>query len=409
MKIDNNIPSFYKSNISKKLSSKTKSLQFLPKCLEIISKDSTIIYNGQKIKTSYLIDIVHNLLLKYYFKKENKFVLNAQVLKDKYGYLYKHYIDYLIEFKIISMVCNYKAGQRSRSYSLNPIIFKERIKRTKNLDKVLIKKYKKKVFDTINFVETDKSSINPNIREKLISDLFSVDIEFERSLFYLNCLKKEDIDIYNRNVYSVESINDKHIFYHFDDYGRLHTNFTILKSFIRKNCLLIDGEETCELDIKNSQPLFLCKLISDSQTAWVNKEEFEFFKSLVVSGNFYQYLIQMTGIKDKKQVKELTYKVLFGHNRINSKPDKTFSSLFPTIHHFIKLYKKEWGNHKILAHDLQRAESNLIYNKIVQKVMIIYPDVKLITVHDSLIFPKKWKSEITSIFEYELSQQFNLK
>ncbi len=409
MKMDNNLQSFYRSNISSKLNKKTKSLQFLPEVLKPISQLKTINFNDKKIKVSYLIDIIHNLMLKYYFKKENSFTINATVLKQKYGHEYKSYVDYLVENKIISMKCNYKAGVTSRIYQLNTNIFKSKIHRFKNEDKVLIKKYKKKVFETIDFVDANKSTIKQEIREKLISDLFSVDIDFERSIFFLNCLKKEDIDIYNRNVYSVESINDKHIFYHFDDYGRLHTNFTILKSFIRKNCLLIDGEETCEIDIKNSQPLFLCKLISDSKTAWVNKEEFDFFKTLVINGNFYQYLMQVSGIKDKSKVKELTYKVLFGRNRYNSKSDILFSKLFPTIYHFIKLYKKEFGSHKVLAHHLQRAESFLVYNKIIKKLMLLYPDLKIVTVHDSIIFPKRYNSEVQNIFDWELSQEFDLK
>jgi hypothetical protein len=408
MRVSNNLQSIYRLNITSKLNKKTKSLQFLPKCLDSISTKKTIIYNGEKIKSAYLIDIVHNLILKYYFKKENKFIINAMVLKDKYGYLYKHYIDYLVENKIISLLCNYKKGVSSRIYSLNPQIFKDKIKRTKNEDKVLIKKYKKKVFDTIDFIESEKSIINPLIREKLISDLFSIDIEFERSLFYLDMLKKEDVDIYNRNVYSVESINDKHIFYHFDNYGRMHTNFTILKSFIRKNCLMIDGEETCELDIKNSQPLFLCKLIYDSKTKWVKEEEFELFKQLTTSGNYYQYFMQITGEKNKKVIKELTYKVLFGRNVINSKADKVFSLVFPTIYNFIKLYKKENGDYKILAHDLQRAESKLIYNKIIKKIMLIYPEVKIVSVHDSIIFPISYKDKIQYIFDNEIKKEFEL-
>lgn len=407
--MDNNLQSFYRSNISSKLNKKTKSLQFLPQVLRPISGEKTLQFNDKKIKVAYLIDIVHNLMLKYYFKKENKFTINATVLKQKYGHEYKAYVDYLVKNDIISMKCNYKAGVTSRIYQLNPIIFKSKIMRVKNDDKVLIKKYKKKVFDSIDFIDAKKSSINQEIREKLISDLFSVDIDFERSIFFLNCLKREDIDIYNRNIYSVESINDKHIFYHFDDYGRLHTNFTILKSFIRKNCLLIDGEETCEIDIKNSQPLFLCKLINDSKTAWVNKDEFEFFKNLTINGTFYQYLMQVSGIKHKGDVKELTYKVLFGRNRSNSKSDILFSKLFPTIYHFIKLYKKEFGSHKVLAHDLQRAESMLIYNKIIKKLMLIYPDMKIITVHDSIVFPKRYRDDVQRIFDWELSQEFDLK
>lgn len=409
MRISHELESVYRSTITQKLEKKTKSLQFLPKCLEEISKTKFVYFLDKKIKTSYLIDIVHNMILKYYFKKENKFTLNATVLKQKYGHEYKAYVDFLIYKQIIKMKCNYKAGVTSRIYELNPVTFKQQIIRFRNDDKVLIKKYKKKIYETIDFVKQEESSIKPKIREKLISDLFSVEIDFERSIFFLNCLKKEDIDIYNRNIYSVESINDKHIFYHFDNYGRLHTNFTILKSFIRKNCLLIDGEETCEIDISNSQPLFLCKLIQESQTNWVNKEEFDFFRTLVTNGTFYQYVMQVIGEKDRNKVKEMTYKVLFGHNRANSKSDKLFSQMFPTIHHFIKLYKKEWSNHKIVAHDLQRAESNLIYNKIIKKVMLLHPEIKIITVHDSIIFAKKYRQLIQSIFDYELSNEFNLK
>ena len=407
MKLSNELESVYRSTITQKLDKKTRLIQFLPKCLEDINKLKFVLFSEKKLKTSYIVDMVHNMILKYYFKKENKFVINATVLKEKYGHEYKAYVDFLVYKNIIKMKSNYKAGFKSRIYELNPLVLKERIGRVRNEDKFLLKKYKRKIYDSIDFVRQDQSSIAVEVREKLISDLFSVEIDLDRSIFFLNCLKKEEIDIYNRNIYSVESINDKHIFYHFDNYGRLHTNFTILKSFIRKNCLLIDGEETCEIDINNSQPLFLCKLIKDTQTAWVNKDEFDFFKTLVINGNFYQYIMQVIGEKDKSKIKEMTYKVLFGYNRVNSKSDKIFSSIFPTIHHFIKLYKKEWSNHKILAHDLQRAESNLIYNKIIKKIMLLNPEIKIITVHDSLVIAKKYHKIAQSIFEYELSNELN--
>ena len=407
MKLSNELESVYRSTITQKLDKKTRLIQFLPKCLEDINKLKFVLFSEKKLKTSYIVDMVHNMILKYYFKKENKFVINATVLKEKYGHEYKAYVDFLVYKNIIKMKSNYKAGFKSRIYELNPLVLKERIGRVRNEDKFLLKKYKRKIYDSIDFVRQDQSSIAVEVREKLISDLFSVEIDLDRSIFFLNCLKKEEIDIYNRNIYSVESINDKHIFYHFDNYGRLHTNFTILKSFIRKNCLLIDGEETCEIDINNSQPLFLCKLIKDTQTAWVNKDEFDFFKTLVINGNFYQYIMQVIGEKDKSKIKEMTYKVLFGYKRVNSKSDKIFSSIFPTIHHFIKLYKKEWSNHKILAHDLQRAESNLIYNKIIKKIMLLNPEIKIITVHDSLVIAKKYHKIVKSIFEYELSNELN--
>jgi hypothetical protein len=189
----------------------------------------------------------------------------------------------------------------------------------------------------------------------------------------------------------------------------MHTNFTILKSFIRKNCLLIEGEVTHEIDIKNSQPLFLTKIIIDSGTLWVKNDELELFKYLTINGLFYQYLMDHLKISDKKKAKEITYKVLFGKNASNSKSDKIFKELFPTIHYFIKLYKKERGDYKILAYELQKAESNLIYNKIIREVMDIYPEIKLVTVHDSIIMSKKWRPHVENIFNKHIIREFDLK
>ena len=183
----------------------------------------------------------------------------------------------------------------------------------------------------------------------------------------------------------------------------MHTNFTILKSFIRKNCLLIDGEEICEVDIRNSHPFFLSILIKTSDTNWVNKEEFDVFFNLSTSGNYYQYLMDKLNLDSKDEAKEITYRVLFGQNRKNSKCDLQFSKLFPTIHFFIKLYKKEFSDYRILAHHLQRAESNVIYNRVIRRVLDLNPSIKIITIHDSLIIQKKWESVVSRILDEELS------
>ena len=395
------------SSIRQKLEGKKNSLQFLPQSLEKLSKEKLFEYKGQKLKPAYVIDIVHNLILKYYFKKENKFHLLATILKEKYGHLYNYYIDFLVENGILVLLSKHQKGKNSRIYAIRETILRGKIVRYNNYDKVLLKKYKNKVAQ----VEEDgieNSLIDSDIKAKLVGDLFNVEIQFDKSIFYLDNVKEQDVDIYNRNRYSVECINDKHIFYHFDNYGRMHTNFTILKSFIRKNCLLIDGQETHEIDIKNSQPLFLTKLIQDSGTKWVNEKEFDLFKNLTINGTYYQYVMDSIGTRDRGMVKELTYKVLFGRNGSTSKADKIFSNLFPTIHTFIKLYKKENGDYKVLAYELQKAESNLIFNKIIRQVMNLYPDIKIVTVHDSIIVPRQNKDEVWAIFQTKLFEEFGL-
>ena len=405
-KITNKIPS---QIVSKRVEDKTFTLQFLPECLYHIENIKTINYKETKLKTDYLIDIIHSLVLKYYFKKENRFAINATVLKDKYGYLYNYYINYLVDNNIISLMTQYQTGVTSRIYSLDDNIFNCKIKRYKNYDKVLLRKYKSKFVEMVGSSINEKESlIDEDVKEKLVTDLFSVNIEFERAIFFLDSLKYQDYDIYNRNIYSVECINNKHIFYHFDAYGRMHTNYTILKSFIRKNCLMIDGEETCEIDIQNSQPLFLSKLIQESNSKWVKEDEFELFRELTTNGYYYQYVMEKTGEDDKKRVKEMTYKVLFGRNMANSKADKFFKVLFPTIHNFIKLYKKEHGDYKILAYDLQKAESNLIFNKMIKNIMNLYPEIKIITIHDSIVVQKKYRDIVNNIFQNEISKEFNL-
>lgn len=405
-KTTNKIPS---KIVSKRVEDKTFTLQFLPECLYHIENIKIINYKETKLKTDYLIDIIHSLVLKYYFKKENRFAINATVLKDKYGYLYNYYINYLVDNNIISLMTQYQTGVTSRIYSLDDNIFNCKIKRYKNYDKVLLRKYKSKFVEMVGSSINEKESlIDEDVKEKLVVDLFSVNIEFERAIFFLDSLKYQDYDIYNRNIYSVECINNKHIFYHFDAYGRMHTNYTILKSFIRKNCLMIDGEETCEIDIQNSQPLFLSKLIKESNSKWVKEDEFELFRELTTNGYYYQYVMEKTGEEDKKKVKEMTYKVLFGRNMANSKADKFFKILFPTIHNFIKLYKKEHGDYKILAYDLQKAESNLIFNNMIKNIMNLHPEIKIITIHDSIVVQKKYKDIVNNIFQNEISKEFNL-
>lgn len=395
------------SSIKKNLEGKKCSLQFLPKSLETISKEKNFTYKGQKLKSSYLIDIVHNLILKYYFKKDNRFHLMSPILKEKYGYLYNYYMNFLIDNGVLILISKHQKGKSARVYAISEHILRGSIIRFNNSDRTLLKKYKAKVSQIVED-KSENSLIDNDIKVKLVDDLFKIQIEFDRSIFFLDSLKGDDIDIYNRNKYSVECINDKHIFYHFDSYGRMHTNFTILKSFIRKNCLLINGEETAEIDIKNSQPLFLTKLIQDSGSKWVNKDEFELFRNLTINGTYYNYIMDYLGTKDRGMVKELTYKVLFGRNGVNSKADKIFSSLFPTIHYFIKLYKKEHGDYKVLAYELQKSESNLIFNKIIRQIMTLYPEINLVTVHDSIIMQKSYRDSVWAIFQTKLYEEFGL-
>lgn len=410
LEVSQHIENIFSNEVANKIKNKKHFLQFLPEVLLNIKDETHIFYKSKKLKVDYLIDIVNSLILKYYFNKKNRYPLYSVILKQRYGYLYNYYINYLIEKDILILKLNYKKNVTSRVYSLNESIFKSKMYRYKNEDKTLIKKYKKRMLgddSSSSSTVSNNNHIKSHIKNKLISDLFFVNIDMEKSASFVDSLKNEDIDIYNRNLYSINSINKKDIFYHFDNFGRMHTNFTILKSFIRKNYLLIDNQETYEIDISNSQPLFLSKMIYDSNTNWVKEDEFNLFKKITVDGTYYEHLMSKLNIKERKEVKKITYKVFFGKNGNRSKADILFKSVFPTIHKFITLYKKENDNYKILAHHLQRMESNLIFNKIIEKIINQNSNIKILTVHDSIIVPSSFKEEVKSIFENELLLEFN--
>lgn len=395
---------------NKKKIKKEYSLQFLPESLLEVSKNKTINYNEKKLKVSYIIDITHNLILKYYFKKDNNFHLSSTILKEKYGFMYNYYINYLIDNNIIEMVRNYKSGRNTRVYQICQNILDNKIYRNyKNKDRVLLKKYEKAIALVENQNELVYNIILPDIKKKLVDDLFEVDIEYTKSVYFLDNTI-QDKDTYNKNMYSVESINDKHIFYHFDTYGRMHTNFTILKSFIRKNCLLINGSKTFEVDIKNSQPSFLCKLISEDfdYINDIDKAELTFFKYLTDSGKFYQYIIDNSNISQKNDAKKLVYKVFFGKNYKN-KHDDIFKDLFPSIYNYIIYFKNKEKNYKSLSHKLQKMESNLLYNKIIKRIVELCPDIKIISIHDSIVFEEKYKDVVDIVFNEGIKREFNIE
>lgn len=393
-----------KTKIQKKAVQRKSSIQFLPQILSEFSKKEFFEFKEKKLKSAYLIDITHTLILKYYFRKENLFNLSSIVLKDRYGYLYNYYIKYLVEKGHLIMVHNYLKGKNSRVYKLSDNIIFDKINRYTNSDKVLIKKYHNMALDVDREKEVS-NKIRTDVKGKLVNDLNFVEIQYDKSIFFLDSTL-QDIDIYNRNKYSVECIKKNQIFYHFDNFGRFHTNFTILKSFIRKNCLTIENDETIEFDIKNSQPLFLNLIIKEEDNSNISESELDLFKYLTKQGLFYDFILSNTNIDNKKLAKEFIYKVLFGKNS-KSKADEMFKSIFPTIHSFIKGYKFKHKNYKILAHRLQSLESNLIFNQIVREIMEVSPHVKLITIHDSIVCAKKDSEVVEKIFNQKLKEHFD--
>jgi len=389
---------------------------FCPKNYLYLNEIKSIKYNEVNLKTNNLLYIIHEILLKFQLDdddvelEEFTFNLYSKILRDKYGSHYKYYIDYLISINFISLKSNYFVGKKSKTYVLNWFNLDD-IKRIHIYDNILLKNSYKEYHRKLNA----KSPIPLYIRKKLVSDMDSVKINYCESEHYINNLKEIGSitsSKYFKNYQSIINIKEKNIYFIFDDWGRLHTNFTVLKKEIRKRFVTIDDSEIYELDINNSQPFFLSKIIKKQMNN--NDPEVKLFVDLVNKGLFYDYFIDKFPkyfIYEEKEnkiySKKLVYKVLFGYNGIKSEQSKIFKKLFPNIFEYIITVKKSNSDYKCWSYKLMRMESDFIF-KVVDEIYRQIKNIKLFTVHDSISFPIKYKDKVETIFYSYLKNYDNL-
>ena len=134
------------------------------------------------------------------------------------------------------------------------------------------------------------------------------------------------------------------------------------------------------------------------QLSHINGDTKKYFE-LVKNGLLYDDIIANSIITKRNEAKELVYKVLFGNNlRDNKKVNKIFKSLYPSVYEYILEFKESRTTYKELSHELQKMESEFIFNQVIREIYSTYPDIILFTVHDSIIFPKSYQNKVETIF-----------
>lgn len=365
------------------------------------------------LKTHLLLDIYNNMYHKKYHMRENVVVLNTEILRKKYGPDYNHYIEYLKCQGVLIKTKEYIVGIQGRSYRLNKIDTKTPHKKYTYFGASFVKKINKRQAE----IRTEINNYIPlDIQEMLIEDLNYISLEIDKAKEILLTLKsnnKIETGKYYYNLLHIEKIMDVNQRYAtFDRYGRMHTDFTTIKKDIRKTCLKIDGLETVELDICNSQPRFLIEILKENMDL-LDQKEYNKYVKYCKEGTLYDKIVEISRIDlmryrlNRSEAKLLVYKVFFGRNGKTCKFSRIFGKMFPTILQFIKKYKMDHGNHAKLSHTLQLRESKLVFSKIVREIKNKYPEIRLFTVHDSLIIPKIYKQEVEAIFDRLISENFN--
>jgi len=224
--------------------------------------------------------------------------------------------------------------------------------------------------------------------------------------------------------------------------GRLHSNFTTMKS---KHRVLITNEKQekfVEIDISSSIPFFFVlsivycdnielkcpqaqhlldyqKLFGFLKNEFKNNGAIELLKSeltiiikAIIEGNFYELFVGL----DKKSI--LSF--FFCEN--NSKPhiENAVKLKFPNFHYFVSRLKddefwiKNFGYpslhscNKLLAHYLFHLESTLILYKICKRIKKTNKNIEIITIHDCLLVTEKYAEVVKKIMEDEFKEIFRI-
>lgn len=353
-----------------------------------------IIYQEAKLKTVYLINIIDTFLHRWQFFNKDNMKLNTRTLKSLYGSTYPKYIDYLIENNFIMLWKNYSAGFKAKTFKLT--------EQAKTAGTILVNiDIPDKLLSKITAINMSFNKIDNWLKLKLIQDLYKVTINNTLVKNWLdNNIEKTD-KAYQVNLIACNKISNKDIYYSFDNFGRFHTNYTVLKKEIRNSLLKIDGYDVKELDITNSQPFFLYILMRNEGFT-----KFDGFDKDVLNGKIYEKLKDISG-KTRKEVKVNVYSVLFGRNMTKDYWNVLFDKLYPDVYKWIREYKKRNASYKIIAQELQRIESNFIFNSLIPNVLLYDKNLPILTIHDSIIIPEYAYDDVKIIFNNTTEELVN--
>ncbi len=309
---------------------------------------------------------------------------------------YTVYRQILIDGNIIECDRQFIKGEKSYGYRLCEKYANVRHKQIELKSKSLLRNIEK--WQRSRLPITD-------IHLYLYEFLKQIDINYDAALNYVETMP---INEYNSAKIAIDKFLNRDYFLYSDDYGRVHTNITNLKSTLRK-FLLYKGQALVNIDIINSQPLLLLLTppilhsIRCAFSIYFESGGMDIFtyKSLAEQGKLYDYLMKHAAEDSRAEFKEKFFRETFFGKRIS----KTFSELFPTVARLLAEIKKD--DYRSLAWMMQKAESNLVINHICRRIMTEHEGTFMATIHDSILTTEDNVTKIKKIILEEFAN-FNL-
>lgn len=211
--------------------------------------------------------------------------------------------------------------------------------------------------------------------------------------------------------------------------GRYHNNITNMHKELRRFIEIHGHHFTDNIDIRNSQPYFsILFLTNPGKIAQLAKnknlrmfleslqpsknEDVNKYIPLVVSGKFYEYLVDEFGSRgltySRDEVKKQVMKIFFDRNIHSSKAKEIFAELFPTVYGIFNLIRGNKKGDKFTSYErfsilLQAIEANVMLNIIYPRIIRELPEVIALTIHDSIMCTGEAK-KILDIMNEELKK-----
>lgn len=341
--------------------------------LGAISKFDNITYNNHPILMDKIRKFADHL-----FQSENAgnyIQVPSLVLRKLFGKHYKNYIKFMVKYHIINVSNSYHVDEYTKRYKLNP-------DNLEDINKYLLTGY---------------------------TGLGNIPDEMDEVYRYMtNCLDKFEIDyegalddIFNlpydhlTQQHLIHTINSfKYRNYHItiDNNGRYYSDITNMKRDIRRKYINYEGFPLVELDIPNSQCLFLAKWMRDEGI------EDEVFINDITDHSIYSQIQEKLNIS-RKDAKTAMYIYMFGKIYM---VNYFLNGKYKKVSKFLNKKKKEMNSYKEVAHTLQRMEANFVYGNVAKE--FIKHEIPFMTVHDAFIVPKYYQANAKRILNLKIKE-----
>lgn len=213
-------------------------------------------------------------------------------------------------------------------------------------------------------------------------------------------------------------LRDAEFWFTVDDFGRIHTNLTNLPRMLRPY-LSVDGERLANIDISESQPLFVGLSLATAQQAngrqnqtshgkghhmmdvlMMDKDRYPAgqldrgrlpadlrrYLELCEARRLYATVASRLG-KSRDEAKRGVMVVFFDKPWHKNAVSNVLWQLFPTVMDAMRAVKTP--DFRQLAHSAQRIESAFMFGRVLPSIMQRRPELFVSTIHDSILTTAK--------------------